>query len=211
MLTKALLPDTIRALKLVSKISVVKKSYLAGGTALALHLGHRISVDLDFFTSLVFNEITLSGELKELPGYKEDGTAWRTVWGKIGKTKFSLFYYPYPLLKKTAIFEDIQILSLEDIAAMKVHAIEDRGTKRDFFDLFFLAKEFSLEQMLKFYDQKYGTLKEHYYMIVRSLEYFADAEREKKNPKMLIPTKWEEVKKFFENQTIKLAKKKLKI
>ena len=69
------------------------------------------------------------------------------------------------MIKKTVPFEEIQILQKEDIAAMKIHAIEDRGAKRDFFDLYFLAKEFTLEKMLKFYDQKYGTLKEHFYMI----------------------------------------------
>ena len=210
MFTKTLLPDTIRALKLASKISTVKNSYLAGGTALALHLGHRFSVDLDFFTREVFDEKTLSGELNPLPDYKEDGTAWRTVWGKINKTKFSLFYYQYPLIKKTVSFEGIQILQKEDIAAMKVHAIEDRGTKRDFFDLFFLAKEFSLEEMFKFYDLKYGNLKEHFYIILRSLNYFTDAEKDD-NPKMLIPVSWEEVKKFFQNKSVAFAKKKLKI
>lgn len=210
MFTKALLKDTIRALKLVSNISIVKKSYLAGGTALALHLGHRISVDLDFFTQEVFDEKTLSGELNQLPEYKEDGTGWRTVWGIVNKIKFSLFYYEYPLIKKTVNFAGIQILQKEDIAAMKIHAVEDRGTKRDFFDLYFLAKEFSLEQMLKFYDQKYGILKEHFYIVTRSLRYFENAERDD-DPKMLKKVSWDEVKKFFQNQTITLAKDKLKI
>lgn len=211
MFTKALLPDTIRALKLVSKISIVKKSYLAGGTALALHLGHRYSVDLDFFTNSVFDEKTLLSELKTLPEYKEDGTGWRTVWGKMSNTKFSLFYYQYPLVKKTVNFEGIQILQKEDIAAMKVHAVEDRGTKRDFIDLYFLAKEFSMEQMFKFYDQKYKCLKTHKYIIIRSLNYFDEAELEEENPKMIKKVSWDEVKKFFQEQTIKLAKTKLKI
>lgn len=210
MFTKTLFPNTIRALKLVSNISIVKKSYLAGGTALALHLGHRISVDLDFFTPQIFNEKTLSGELNQLPEYKEEGTAWRTVWGKVVNTKFSLFYYQYPLINKTIPFKDIQMLSKEDIAAMKIHALEDRGTKRDFIDLFFLAKEFSLEQMLKYYDQKYGVLKDHLYIILRSMIYFADANRDDM-PEMLLPVSWEEVKKFFQKQTVKLAKNKLKV
>ena len=210
MFTKAVLPDTIRALKLVSNISVVKKSYLAGGTALALHLGHRYSFDLDFFTQAVFDEKALLSELKTLPEFKEDGTGWRTVWGKVSKTKFSLFYYEYPLIKKTVNFEGIQILQKEDIAAMKIQAVEDRGTKRDFFDLYFLAQEFSLQQMLKFYNQKYGNLKEHIYIIIRSLNYFKDAERDD-DPEMLTPLSWEKVKKFFQSQTIKLAKDKFKI
>ena len=210
MFTKTLLPDTIRALKLVSNISIVKKSYLAGGTALALHLGHRISVDLDFFTPRIFDEKTLSGELKQLSEYREEGTAWRTVWGKVANTKFSLFYYQYSLIEKTIPFEGIRMLSKEDIAAMKIHALEDRGTKRDFIDIYFLTKEFTLEQMLEFYDQKYGTLNDHLYIILRSMNYFADANIEDM-PEMLLPVSWEEVKKFFQNQTIKLAKSKLKV
>ncbi|MDP3987899.1 MAG: nucleotidyl transferase AbiEii/AbiGii toxin family protein [Candidatus Levybacteria bacterium] len=204
MFTKAILPDTIRAIELASKISVVKKSYLAGGTALALHLGHRISVDLDFFTPEVFDEKTLTAELKTLPEYKEAGTAWRTVWGSIGKTKFSLFYYKYPLIKKPVNFKSIQILQKEDLAAMKIHALEDRGTKRDFFDLYFLAKEFSVEQMLKFYNQKYGTLKEHFYMILRSLNYFQDAEVDE-NPRMIKRVSWDKIKEFFNKEVKKLV------
>lgn len=209
MFTKALLPDTIRAIKLVSKISIVQKSYLAGGTALALHLGHKISVDLDFFTQEAFDETTLAQQLNQQPEFKEDGTAWRTVWGKIGNTKFSLFYYKYPLLKKTVNFEGVRIISKEDIAAMKIHALTDRGVRRDFFDLYFLAKEFSLEQILKFYDQKYGILKERFYIILRSLDYFAEAEVDE-DPEMLIPVSWEEVKKFFKKEVKTLAKKTLR-
>ncbi|MDP2649512.1 MAG: nucleotidyl transferase AbiEii/AbiGii toxin family protein [bacterium] len=210
MFTKTLLPDTIRALKLVSNISIVKKSYLAGGTALALQIGHRISVDFDFFTPQVFDEKTLSGELNLLPEYKETGIAWRTVWGKVANTKFSLFYYQYPLIKKTIPFEGIQMLSKEDIAAMKIHAMEDRGTKRDFIDLYFLTKEFTLEQMLTFYDQKYGTLEDHLYNILRSMNYFVDADIDPM-PEMLIKTDWEKVKEFFQKETSRLTEKKLRI
>ncbi len=207
MFTKALLPDTIRALKLVSKIDTIKKSYLAGGTALALHLGHRISIDLDFFTKAVFDENVAINNFNKIPEFKEEGKAWRTIWGRIGETKFSLFYYKFPLITPPIDFEGVQIVNKEDIAAMKVHAIEDRGTKRDFIDLFFLSKEFSLEQMLNFYDQKYGVLKEHLYIILRSLDYFQDAEIDP-DPKMLTSVSWDEVKNFF-IQEVKILSKEL--
>lgn len=210
MFTKALHPDTLRALKLVSKISLIKKSYLAGGTALALHLGHRVSVDLDFFTPEALDENILSNNLKEIPDFVEEGKAWRTIWGRVANTKFSLFYYQYPLINNTVEFEGVPISGKADIAAMKIHVIEDRGTKRDFIDLYFLAKEFSLEEMLKFYDQKYGVLDQHLYSIIRSLDYFADAEIDP-NPQMLIPVSWEEVKNFFKEKAMNLAKNKLKI
>ncbi|MBI2268041.1 MAG: nucleotidyl transferase AbiEii/AbiGii toxin family protein [Candidatus Blackburnbacteria bacterium] len=210
MFTKAILPNTLRALKLVSKIDIIKKSYLAGGTALALHLGHRISEDLDFFTQQELDEKVLLSELKRLPNFIEEGMAWRTVWGKIDKVKFSIFYYQYPLIKKTTSFENIQILDKEDIAAMKIHAIEDRGTKRDFFDLYCLSKEFSLDEMLKFYDKKYSKLSDNIYYIIRSLSYFTDAEIDA-DPKMLTSIPWSEVKNFFQKESLKLAKEKLGI
>lgn len=210
MFKKALLPNTLRALKLVSKIDIIKKSYLARGTALALHLGHRISEDLDFFTPLALDENILANDLKKLPEFVEEGKAWRTVWGNIKGVKFSLFYYQHPTIKKLINFEGVQILDKEDIAAMKIHAIEDRGTKRDFIDLYFLSQEFCLDEMFGFYDQKYHTLREHFYSIVRSLDYFTDAEIDP-DPRMLTPISWEQVKLFFQTQVIKLAQKELKI
>lgn len=79
MFEKTLLPDTLRAIKLVSGNSTVKGSYLAGGTALALQIGHRISVDLDFFSEKEFNEQALSAELSQTIDYLEEGRSWQTV------------------------------------------------------------------------------------------------------------------------------------
>jgi len=209
MFTKALLPDTVRAIKLISKIGPIKKAYLAGGMALALQLGHRISIDLDFFTQEAFDEKRLSLELSKNSEFSEDGKSWRTVWGKIGDTKFSIFYYKYPLLEETVDYEGINIAGLKDIAAMKIHALEDRGTKRDFVDAFFLSREFSLDEILVFYDKKYRCLDEHLYSILRSLDYFADAESDEKDLKMIKKVSWEEVKKFFKKESLRLAKEKL--
>ena len=211
MFTKALLPDTIRALQLVSKVPVIKRAYLAGGTALALHLGHRVSVDLDFFTKEELDEKILVADLLQLTEFKKEAEAWRTVMGKVGKTKFSIFYYKYPLLARTVPFNGIQILAKPDIAAMKIQALGDRGTKRDFIDLYFLAKEYSLPEMLEFYDKKYGDLEEKLYHLIKSMDYFADAEADEKELEMLIPVKWEDVKTFFHKASLRLTKTKLKI
>lgn len=104
MFTKTLLPDTLRAIKLVSGVAEIKNAYLAGGTSLALQIGHRISIDLDFFTSNEFNESELSAKLSTFPDFIQDGTTKGTVWGKIGATKFSMFHYDYPLLEKERAF-----------------------------------------------------------------------------------------------------------
>ena len=209
MFTKTLLPDTFRAIQLISGVAEIKQAYLAGGTALALQIGHRISVDLDFFTKAEFNETTLAAKLATLPEFIQDGTAQWTVWGKIGQTKFSMFYYKYPLLEKTISFEGLQLASLVDIAAMKIHAIEDRGTRRDFVDVYFLSKNYTLEEMLGFYQKKYSVLEDHLYSILRSLDYFEDAEQEKQMPQMLVSVAWEEIKEYFRKETNKLTEKKL--
>jgi predicted nucleotidyltransferase component of viral defense system len=206
MFTKILLPDTVRAIKLVSKVPIVKNSYLAGGTALALRLGHRISIDLDFFTLEELEENVLLADLEQLPEFKKDGVAWRTVWGIIQNTKFSLFYYKYPLLEKTDAFMGIKIASLKDIAAMKIIAIGDRGTKRDFIDLYFLTKTYTTDEMLEFYDMKFGDLDEKAYHLIRSLDYFADADVDTQLPKMLIDIDWENIKKFFHQESMRLSK-----
>jgi len=209
MFKKALLPDTFRALQLVSKISAFQKAYLAGGTALALLIGHRISVDLDFFTEKEFDENRTANSLSNIKEFKELRKDWRTILGKINKTSVSLFYYKYPLIEKPHTFEEIQIIGKRDLAAMKLHAIEERGTRRDFIDLFFIANDYSLDEIIELYDQKYGVLDDHLYSIVRALNYFEDAERELSMPKMLVDVSWEDVKRFFKRESLRLAKEKL--
>jgi hypothetical protein len=174
---------------------------------LALQLGHRMSVDLDFFTQESFEENLVATELSKLPEFSEDQRAWATVLGKVGQTKFSIFHYKYNIISPLLSFEGIKIAGKKDIAAMKIHAISDRGVKRDFIDVFMLAKEFSLDQMLGFYDEKYGSLQEKLYILIKGLGYFADADDEM--PQMLVPIHWEEVKAFFQNETKRLSAKYL--
>ena len=104
MFIQAILPDAVRGIKLVSRVPLIQKAYLAGGTALALQLGHRISEDLDFFTTQEFDEQQLLVELSGL-GLVRESVGWRTIIGIINETKFSIFYYKYPLLSETLEFE----------------------------------------------------------------------------------------------------------
>ena len=209
MFTKTLLPDTLRAIELISGFPEIKNAYLAGGTALALQLGHRISVDLDFFTQKEFKEAEIAAKLASLLEFVPEGTAKGTVWGKVGRTRFSLFYYKYPLLGSTILFKEIHLASLADIAAMKIHAIEDRGTRRDFIDVYFLSQKYTLKEMLGFYQKQYFVLEDHLYSILRALDYFEDAERESQMPRMIVETNWEEIKRYFQEETRRLIEKKL--
>lgn len=210
MFTETLLPDTIRAIKLIDSNLLPSRTYLAGGSALALQFGHRISVDLDFFTPTAFDVMSMVNEFRKISRFKLGQTANLSILGKIGETRFSLFTYDYPLLKPTLPFENIQLAGLQDIAAMKIHALSDRGTRRDFIDTFFLAKKFTLEEILNFYEEKYHKLEANLYHLIRSLNYFDDAESDKM-PEMITAVSWPEIKLFFEAEARRLAKKEFDI
>lgn len=202
--SEVLTERTKNTLALLGKEKNLKNAYLAGGSALALHLGHRLSFDLDFFTEIKFDRKIVIQQLESL-GLAVEREAWGTILGKLGDIKFSLFYYKYPLVDKTLDFCGINIASIKDIAAMKIDAISSRGTKRDFTDIYFIIKNnLSLSELLKFYDQKYRKLEGNRYHIIKSLQYFADADKEE-DPKMLVGDySWGEVKKVLQEEIKKL-------
>lgn len=203
MFTEAISRQTTENLAILGKSKILGNAYLAGGTALALQMGHRISYDLDFFTDEKFKAQVFLKEISRFKLYRHERVGWGTILGRLGSVKFSLFYYPYPLLKEPARFKNINVASMVDIAAMKIAAISERGTKRDFIDLYFILKKITLTELFGFYDRKYQKLSSNLIHIKKSLVYFKDAENNPM-PKMIIPVLWEEVKKFFEKEIIKL-------
>lgn len=210
MFTKALSKDAASALAVLGKSRILAQAYLAGGTACALYFGHRLSYHLDFFTNIEFQTRIILKQLKTLPGFTLQRTAKWTILGTFPGVKFSYFYYPYPLIKKTALFSNIRIASPEDIAAMKIAAVCDRGTKRDFVDLYIITKEMmTIDDALLYYDKKYKKLTNNLVTILKSLEYFKDAEDEKL--KMIQDISWKEVKQYFIKEVERLAKKSLSL
>jgi len=202
--TKAISTDTLRGLRKLGESGILGKAYLAGGTALALQLGHRLSLDLDFFTQEVFEELTLENKLKNLGGFERERIDWRTVLGTFEKVKFSYFYYEYPLVSETILFENVQLATPPDVAVMKLQAISDRGARRDFIDMYFMRELFSLEQVFEWYDLKFGNMEERKYQLLKGLQYFEDAETEEM-PDMLIDVDWENVKRYFVNVVKRLS------
>ena len=212
MFEKVLSRNAKKSLDLLGKSGFLKSAYLAGGTALALQLSHRYSYDFDFFTFKKFDENILVQRFKELfPDFILQRKEWGTILGYLGKTRFSLFFYKYPLLFKTHKFLDITIADIKDISAMKIAAIADRGTKRDFIDLYFILKEakiMTLEKSLKLYDKKFKVLPQNKVHILKSLLYFENADKDQ-SPKMIKPIKWPKVKEFFIDEQKRLTKKLL--
>ena len=214
MFEEVLSKNAKQSLAILSESGILKSTYLAGGTALALQLGHRYSYDFDFFTPQKFDEEILVQQIAEvLPNFSLERKSWGTILGYLGTTRFSMFFYDYPLLFKTHQFSGIDIADIKDIAPMKIAAIADRGTKRDFIDLYFIfakAKTLTPKEALVLYDKKFKALRQNKIHILKSLVYFQDAEKDKL-PQMIKSVKWLSVKKFFISEQQKIAKEILEI
>ncbi len=204
MFEQAISKQTAENLELLGKSEILSNAYLAGGTALALQIGHRISYDLDFFTEKEFKAQVFLKKLSQIKAYQHEKVSLGTILGRLDDVKFSLFYYQYPLLEKPIKFKNIDIASIADIGAMKVAAISERGTKRDFIDLYFILQKIQLSNILDFYEQKYKKLASNLIHIKKSLVYFEDAEDEDV-PDMLKQISWKKVKAFFEEEVRKIS------
>jgi len=193
------------SLAILGRSGILRDAYLAGGTAAALQMGHRISVDFDFFTPKEFMPKKFSGALSKLGSFDEDQADKGTVLGKFKGASFSLFIYKYPLIFPAIKYLSLDIADIRDIAAMKIDAIATRGAKRDFIDLYFICQSgYRLKKLLNIYDKKYKNLATTKTHIMKSLVYFEDAESDEM-PKMLKKAAWEDIKKYFENEVRKLV------
>ena len=185
-------PDTLELLRKLSLLPELSQMRLVGGTALALQYGHRQSIDLDFFGEMtntpdeIINKMSEFGDCVVLNNQKS--ILQLVVSGvKVDVIDYSL----YKWIDSPVCENGLKLASIQDIAAMKINAIEGRGSRKDFIDVYMLLKQYSLDEILGFYKQKYPN-----YSIFRallSLTFFEDAERESM-PIMLIDDSWEQMK-----------------
>lgn len=188
--------STEATLRTLRDAHIVDRFYLAGETGLALQFGHRLSLDLDFFATVQFDEETLLQRVHKLEEFSLVSKAPYTLHTTIGETKVSFRGYAYPVLFPEIRFLEVAVADLRDIACMKVSAIASRGTKRDFIDLYVSAQRFGLTEVLQLFDRKYAQTHYSRIHILKSLTFFGDAEKDPM-PHMLIPLDWGEVKRFF--------------
>ena len=184
-------PKTLELLRRLQSLSLFEHSRLVGGTALALQLGHRKSIDLDMFGTIDASSEEIQEACKEAGELEISKTSKNINIYWIDGIKVDCVNYPYEWLDECQIIEGIRLASVNDIAAMKISAIINRGTKKDFIDLHFLLKEMSLNQILDLYDQKYPDGSR--FIAIKSLTYFEDAESDPM-PYMFSDITWEEVK-----------------
>ena len=182
-----------KALALLRQLMTLEflKDTMLGGTALALQIGHRKSIDLDIFGKVAMEifetELPFPPELK----IEQIRSTQNIKVYIINGIKVDIVNYMYPWLDKPVVKEGLRLASEKDIAAMKLAAITGRGTKKDFIDLSFLLERSSLEQIMKYYLTKYRDGSE--FLVVKSLGYFNDAEKDEM-PEMIMKKSWDQVK-----------------
>ena len=183
----------------------MRSFYLAGGTAAALQLGHRRSLDVDFFSRRAVDPLQLRDALREHGIVSVKLLSEGSFVGAFRRTKLSCLHYPYPLLKPTHLYAGIALADLLDIACMKVDAISSRGKRRDFIDLcaIGLRMRYSLAMILDAFATKYRRVAYNRVHILKSLVYFADAERDP-TPPMLDDLPWQRITAFFQREVARL-------
>ena len=181
--------------------------YLGGGTALALYFGHRRSEDFDWFLSGELGEPLILAEQARKSGLGVEAVqvAPGTLHAVMGDVRVSFFSYLYPPIAPCTVWQDYsaELASLDDLACMKLAAIAQRGSRKDFVDVYTIAVEHKpIDELLKLYCLKYAT--DDITHVLVGLTYFDDAEEEP-SPVMLRDTPWEHIKSRFQQWSRALA------
>lgn len=184
-------PKTLDLLKRLQSLPIFAQSRLVGGTALALQLGHRKSIDLDMFGTIEATPEAIQEACKEVGELEISNTSKNINIYWVDGIKVDCVNYPYEWLEDCKVLDGVRLASVNDIAAMKISAIINRGTKKDFIDLYFLLKVMTLEQILNLYDQKYPDGSR--FIAIKSLTYFEDAESDPM-PYMFSDVTWNNIK-----------------
>lgn len=184
-------PPTLELLKNLLAFREFSELRLAGGTSLALQIGHRKSIDLDLFGKLEADEFSISRCLNNLGPVVLLKQSQNINIYLVNGVKVDLVNYPYPWIESVNNSDQLRLAGKKDIAAMKLAAITGRGTRKDFIDLYFLLQENSLKTLLSYYTEKFSDGSP--FLVLKSLAYFDDAENEE-TPYMLKNIKWNVVK-----------------
>lgn len=194
-------------LRLIADQMPLPGSYLAGGTALALIIGHRESIDFDWFSPSEFDPEDLARQLSLLKPFSINEATRGTLHGIMDNVRVSWVYYPNPLLDNfitSSSIPGLRLASLKDIGTMKIAALNHRGSAKDFIDLYKLHEHgLDLDKLLKLMPRKFPKTKINYYHIIKSLFYFDYADEEPL-PRLHIDLNWPELKTFFLQEQAKL-------
>ncbi len=186
-----------------------RRFYLAGGTALTLQLGHRVSIDLDFFSTT--DELWEPSRQEIIGALQEhfDLTIVEDVFGNllinIEGNFVGFFSYSYALLAPTVTVEGVALAGLLDIGLMKLDAIADRGARKDFYDLMFITQHIPLEEILEQAKVKYPYVRDFGMMALTALVDFESADRDV-SIESFPPVTWNEVKAFCTSEAHRIGR-----
>lgn len=200
-------PDTFRLIQQLQALPDLKEFYLVGGTALALQLNHRNSIDIDLFTRNEFENDQIIDYVKS-SGFSFDVlyNFKNTIIGYINKVKVDFITHNYPFVLAPIQQEGITYLSLQDIAAMKLNAISNSGKRlKDFIDIYFLLGHFSLNEMIGFYTVKYPNFNP--LIPLRAVSYFNDIDPNLDPPQLKKKLSLAEIKKRISDSVLHSRKK----
>lgn len=196
-----------RALGLLREVPELAAFYLAGGSAIAVHLGHRRSDDIDLFGP---NDADLArvleGVRRRCADAETAGSSEVVLKLLVRGASVDLVRYPYPPLDPpTPGPHEVPVAGLRDLAAMKVATIAGRGLRRDFWDLHEIAtRAIPLREAASAYLARFGLAQPDLYHVVRCLTWFEDAEKERTLPRGLTTKHWSEIKAWFRKEAPKL-------
>lgn len=173
--TRTVEPRTLEILKELMKIELLQNFYLVGGTALALQLGHRFSIDLDLFTVEPFENERIISLLNPRFTCQIEVDAPNMLMVFIEQVKVDFIKMGYAVGYDPLDIEGVRMLDIKDIAPMKLKAIVQRGSRKDFYDLYYLMQILPLQDILDLFKAKFN--QQEIFHVIKSLTYFDDAEK----------------------------------
>lgn len=191
-------PQTFSLLEQLMRAPFLAGFGLVGGTALSLLYGHRKSEDLDLFSTEKFENEEVISKLTQLFGGRvllEQKPPQFGIFCFIDDVKVDLVRHPHPLIAPPKLVEGVRMFSTEDIVAMKVQAVLGRGKKKDFWDIAELLEHYSVEDFVRFHQQKYST-QNLLISVPQAITYFKDAD-ESEDPVSLKNQSWQQVKRYI--------------
>ena len=192
---------TLELLKTLMKDDFFKDFFLVGGTALALQIGHRLSIDIDLFSNNSFNEEDMLATIEDKYKFQLDYRSKNTLKGEIAGVKVDFITHNYPLVQPLLEIDGVRMASLKDITAMKLNAISGNGTRiKDFIDIAYLSTQLTLSDMIDAYEEKYASRNPA--MVIKALDYHADIDFHEKIDMLADNYRWKNIEKRLNEMTL---------
>lgn len=193
--------STLELLNTLMNDELLKDFFLVGGTALSLQIGHRISIDLDLFTMVSFDDNQMLSDLEDKYKFQLDYQSKNTLKGEIDGVKVDLITHNYPLVKPLLNWDGVRMASPDDIAAMKLNAISGNGTRlKDFIDIAYLSSSMTLSQMVDAYEEKYSSRNPA--MVIKALDYHKDINFNEPIEMLKGKYKWKDIEQRLGQMTL---------